>query len=101
MTVSADYSEDGKSLTIHINNRFDFNVHKDFRDAYERVADRNIEFIVDMAGTDYMDSSALGMLLLLREFAGGDKANVRIINCNSDLQSILSISNFQHLFKIS
>ena len=40
------------------------------------------------------------MLLLLRDYAGGDSAQILIVNCNPDVRKILSISNFEQLFKI-
>ena len=58
------------------------------------------EFTVDMRDATYLDSSALGMLLLLRDHAGGDAAEVRIVNCNPDVRKILTISNFEQLFEI-
>ena len=54
-----------------------------------------------MKDTTYMDSSALGMLLLLRDHAGGDTAEVQVVNSNSDVRKILGISNFDKLFDIS
>ncbi len=56
---------------------------------------------MDLQETTYLDSSALGMLLLLRDHAGGDKANIEIRNCSPDVKKILSISNFEQLFEIS
>ncbi len=53
-----------------------------------------------MRDATYLDSSALGMLLLLRDHAGGDAAEVRIVNCNPDVRKILTISNFEQLFEI-
>jgi anti-anti-sigma factor len=53
-----------------------------------------------MKDTTYLDSSALGMLLLLRDHAGGDTANIKIVNCNPDVKKILTISNFEQLFSI-
>ena len=53
-----------------------------------------------MKETTYLDSSALGMLLLLRDHAGGDQAEVEIVNCSPDVKKILTISNFDQLFKI-
>ena len=44
--------------------------------------------------------AALGMLLLLRDHAGGDHAQIRLLNCNSDVRKILAISNFEQLFQI-
>jgi anti-anti-sigma factor len=98
MSVSAITS--GNELLVNIEGRFDFSAHQEFRDAYEK-ADANVnKYVVDMEKASYLDSSALGMLLLLRDHAGGDNANVHITNCNQDVRKILTISNFEQLFKI-
>ena len=97
MAISVTNSENG--LTITIDGRFDFSSHKEFRDAYRDV-DPGANYVVDMSKTDYMDSSALGMLLLLREYAGADKAKISITGCSPDIRKILTISNFQKLFNI-
>ncbi|MCY1445193.1 STAS-domain containing protein [compost metagenome] len=57
--------------------------------------------MVDLKGATYLDSSALGMLLLLRDHAGGEQAQISLIHCNPDVRKILSISNFEQLFSIS
>jgi anti-anti-sigma regulatory factor len=40
------------------------------------------------------------MLLLLRDFAGGDSANIEFVNCRPEVKNIFEISNFQKLFTI-
>ena len=100
MAIWSSQCPDGKELTIKIQGRFDFSAHQEFRDAYEKAADAPAEFVVDMKETTYLDSSALGMLLLLRDHAGGDTANINIVNCNPDVKKILTISNFEQLFGI-
>ena len=72
MAISTQLSADGQELTIAIQGRFDFGAHQAFRDAYERVDGTPKRYQVDLQGTTYLDSSALGMLLLLRDHAGGD-----------------------------
>ena len=76
MAVETDFSQDGKKLTIKITGRFDFGKHQEFRDAYERVDGTPKRYQVDLQGTTYLDSSALGMLLLLRDHAGGEIAEI-------------------------
>ena len=99
MSITTSKSADGGVLTIRIQGRFDFSSHQEFRDSYEN--NENVkEYLIDMKETTYLDSSALGMLLLLRDFAGGDHANVSSANCNSDVKKILTISNFEQLFAI-
>ncbi|MBV1915329.1 MAG: STAS domain-containing protein [Pseudomonadales bacterium] len=98
--INARSSNDGKELVIDIDGRFDFSVHQQFRDAYEY--EKGVErFCLDMKKTTYLDSAALGMLLLIRDFGGGEKAMIRIINCNEDVKNILTVSSFDQLFSIS
>ncbi|PAV27376.1 anti-anti-sigma factor [Tamilnaduibacter salinus] len=100
MAIQTQLSDDGQTLTIRIDGRFDFSTHQSFRDAYEKGDQDVREYVIDMSGTRYLDSSALGMLLLLRDYAGGEDSRVRIRNCNSDVKRILTISNFEQLFTI-
>jgi len=99
MAISGSVSDGGKSVLITIDGRFDFNAHHDFRNVY-RNEEAGSAYTIDMSKTDYIDSSALGMLLLLREHAGNESANITISGCNDDIKKILSISNFEKLFKI-
>ena len=100
MTISRQISEDNNELIINVEGRFDFSAHQDFRSAYEDLESSPERYAVNMSNTTYLDSSALGMLLLLRDHAGGDNATIRITNCNDDVRKILVISNFGRLFSI-
>lgn len=100
MSISAKLVDTENELVINVAGRFDFSAHQDFRSAYESLENKPASYAVDMAQTTYLDSSALGMLLLLRDHAGGDHASIRLINCNDDVRKILVISNFGRLFTI-
>ncbi len=100
MSVSANMDSQLQKLTIAIEGRFDFSAHQDFRESYEKTDGEPDEYRVDMKETTYLDSSALGMLLLLRDHAGGEGSNIKIVNCNPDVKRILTISNFEQLFAI-
>jgi anti-anti-sigma factor len=99
MSVTSSRSDDGNSLVIRISGKFDFSVHSEFRAAYknEKVSG---EFLVDLGQTDYLDSSALGMLLLLKEYAESLSSSVRIINAGAEIKEIMIIASFDKLFKI-
>ncbi|PCJ49991.1 MAG: anti-anti-sigma factor [Gammaproteobacteria bacterium] len=99
MSITTNSGSDGQ-LVIKILGRFDFSVHQDFKNAYESSESKNNKFEVNLSGTSYLDSSALGMLLLLRDYAGGDSSSISITNASADIKKILTISNFQQLFKI-
>lgn len=100
MGLSVEALPDGKVVTVAIDGRFDFTLYRAFRDAYQPYTESGTSYVLDFAKADYMDSSALGMLLQLREHAGGEHANIRIINCRPFLAKILKIANFQRLFAI-
>ncbi|TWI53920.1 anti-anti-sigma factor [Pseudomonas duriflava] len=100
MGIIALPSADGKELTLRIEGRFDFSTHQAFRRAYEETVSTPERYIVDLAQTTYVDSAALGMLLLLRDHAGGDQANVRLINCGAALREIFEFAQFNVLFTL-
>jgi anti-anti-sigma factor len=100
MGVQSSIANNGKELTIKVFGRFDFSAHQEFRDTYESISSAVTDYVVDLGNTSYLDSSALGMLLLLRDHAGGDSASIKIIKCNEDVRKILTISNFEQLFTI-
>ncbi|TPW11745.1 MAG: antisigma-factor antagonist STAS domain-containing protein [Halothiobacillaceae bacterium] len=102
MSVTTQVSGDGATVTIYIQGRFDFGIHQAFRAAYEQAAVNvaHPAFIVDLSATEYMDSSALGMLLLLREHAGSDRNRVAITHCSAVIREILDIANFDKLFTV-
>lgn len=100
MGLSAEASPDHKVVTVTIEGRFDFTLYRVFREAYRPYKESGTTYVLDLAKADYMDSSALGMLLQLREHAGGDAAMIRIINCRPFLAKVLKIANFQRLFTI-
>lgn len=100
MAITSTLSSDGSLLTIYIQGRFDFSSHQDFRSSYESLSKPPGRYRVDMQETTYLDSSALGMLLLLRDHAGGDNSRIEIRNCSQDVKKILTISNFEQLFDI-
>ena len=70
MSVNQEVSNDGKKVLINISGRFDYKVSQEFRDTYRQVpGQEGVAYYVNLSDASYMDSSALGMLLLLREHA--------------------------------
>lgn len=95
--------QDNGRAVVKLSGRFDFNSHREFRAAYETLLGRNDlkEFVVDLGGVDYLDSSALGMLLLLRDKVALENKAVSLANCQGNVRQVLDIANFGKLFKIS
>ena len=100
MSINSTASEDGNSITINISGKFDFQLYDEFRAAYVDTRGSGVAYTVDLSGTDYLDSSALGMLLLLREHAGGEASNIEITQASPEVRKILDVANFGKLFKL-
>lgn len=90
----------GDIVTITIVESFDVSLYEQFKEAYLTNLTETSRFIIDLDRATYMDSSALGMLLLLREKTSGDKSRVKLINVSQNVFSILKIAQFQQLFDI-
>lgn len=87
-------------LRINVSGRFDFSMHQDFRKVSEQDAVGVKSIIIDLGRTEYVDSSALGMLLVLRDKVGDHQAAIRIVNARPDVKKILQIANFDKLFTL-
>lgn len=101
--MQANVTKDGGTAIIKLSGRFDFNTHRNFRSAYAPLVDDSTirEVKVDFDGVDYLDSSALGMLLMLRDKMNGASKQVSLGNAKGSVKQVLDIANFSKLFKIA
>lgn len=101
--MQATISKDSLRAILKLNGRFDFNTHRDFRAAYEpMLGDPDVKSLsVDFSGVDYLDSSALGMLLMLRDKMGGVNKDVSLVGVQGNVKQVLDIANFGKLFRIA
>ena len=98
--IETEVAKDGKTVVVKIRGRFDFSVHREFRASYKDHVSPNVEFRVDLSAAEYMDSSALGMLLLVKEHAESRQGRVLLERPSPAIREILTIANFDQLFKI-
>jgi anti-anti-sigma factor len=96
-------SKSGNHAVLALTGRFDFNVHREFKEFYmPLLSDAAITSIeINLAGVDYLDSSALGMLLMLRERAQSANKQLSLSRPNNTVMQILDIANFKKLFTIA
>ena len=92
---------DGRAV-VSLRGRFDFSAHREFRGSCNASLDaQNVrELELDMGAVEYLDSSALGMLLLLKEHADAVCKPVKLSNCRGAVKEVLDIANFAKLFTI-
>ena len=100
--MQANVETEQDQVRIRLNGRFDFSAHRTFWDSFAPSLDnkevREVE--IDLGSVDYLDSSALGMLLMLREKAQAANKTVALANCRGSVRQVLDIANFAKLFSI-
>ena len=86
--------------TITVTGRFVFDLHREFKDSYQQALDRPQTSLiqVDLSGVEYLDSSALGMLLLMKERVLPAGKKVALKDPSPLVLRILETANFHKLF---
>lgn len=101
MSLHRQYSNDGKQLIITIKGKFDFSLVQEFRQAYAEINEQQPTVVIDLRETEYLDSSALGMLLNMRKSLGDRVKEIQLVNCRPEIRRILDISRFDKMFVIA
>jgi len=95
-----DVTQQEGSLIITIPARFDSHIIDRFRDTYSNIpSDSDLLYVIDLSQTDYIDSSALGMLLNFKHHVQASDGIICIKNCKPKLKHIFEMSSFTSMFK--
>ncbi len=92
-----------ESVLLHINGRFNFEMHTGFRQAIHDIflaVGEKKSVVIDMRKTEHIDSSGLGMLLLLHHEARARGVSVVIGAVQPHVRRVLETANFPRLFKM-
>lgn len=100
MPISSTVSSDKKRVMISVTERFDYSLHQPFRDAYRQISNAGMIYSLDLSRANYMDSSALGMILLLKEHAEKHGGSVIISKPHPSVEKVLKIANFDRFVTI-
>lgn len=100
MTINVQIHD--RSACIALSGRFVFEVHRDFKDAYLPLLNNDAlrEIEIEMGKLEYLDSSALGMLMLLYERSKDAGKSVSLANVSGYVAEVLETANFHIIFDI-
>ena len=87
-------------VMVTIEGKFDFSCHAAFRRSFTE-APKGASFVVDLGRVTYMDSAALGMLLLLRDKAASAPMRVELRNSRGQPREVLNIADFGRIFRLT
>ena len=99
MSLTVHHDPDLDCVTLQLGERFDFTVHRAFHDAClgGRAAR---SYVIDLGEVSSMDSSALGMLLLLRDKAHALRKTVRLTARAGVVCDVLGVAQFGKTFTL-
>jgi HptB-dependent secretion and biofilm anti anti-sigma factor len=64
------------------------------------IENRSISVELDFKKTIFIDSSALGLLLVFKKYLNGKSGEIEIINASEYVKGVLRTANFDRLFKV-
>ncbi|MEX0837018.1 MAG: STAS domain-containing protein [Gemmatimonadota bacterium] len=67
----------------------------------ERLEGGDRKFVIDFAGTGYIDSSGLGVLVSLSKKIREQGGELRLSNLNEDLRTLFELTKLDTLFRIA
>lgn len=98
MDITIETVED--KTTLHLAGRFDTQNSLALRNTAKPLlaAPEISALILDLRQVNFIDSSGLGLLLLLREQAMAAGKSIILANCSPEVMKVLSITQFHRLF---
>ncbi|MEO5378638.1 MAG: STAS domain-containing protein [Magnetococcus sp. DMHC-6] len=104
ITVSKSHN----TITIKLPERFDYQSRNEFVNSY-KTSPANTIFIIDFSDVLFLDSSALGLLLLFRDVVSKKQGNeneshkienIIFMNCQPKILRLFQMSQFTEIFNI-
>lgn len=92
---------DGVAM-LRLRGRFDFSQYSTFKEEQTRVLDNDSirKIVLDFSGLEYLDSAALGILLVLLDRAKEKNQPVIIQRATGVVREILDVAHFERMFVI-
>ena len=87
--------------SITLPSRFDYSYHQEFSAAYQAILGKTgvSTVILDFAAVEYLDSAALGMMLLLQRRFSPLSISVKVRSARGTAGEILTMANMQNIFE--
>ena len=102
MSITKSKSDDRKSVFINIKGRFDYQNTKEFCESCsDEGSQAGITYFINLSEVSFIDSSALSILLLLRDYAKNRKGKVILDRPGEQMYQMLKVANFEKVLTIN
>lgn len=99
MAASVKSIVSGDTTTLVISGDFKFDIYSEFRNAVEKIA-ADSRLILDLGRVTSMDSSAMGMLLNMKQTLGRRDREIRLVKVPDTILKLLLMARFDRKFDI-
>ena len=91
MNISQD-AVDGV-MVLRLDGRFDFGARKTFKEAVDSVSDEGQPVVLDLEKVTFVDSSALGLLVICHQNLKNKKIPFYLVNPQTYVKQVLDLAN--------
>ncbi|MBF0137437.1 MAG: STAS domain-containing protein [Magnetococcus sp. DMHC-1] len=91
---------DNGVLTIQCPKKLNFEMTQTFRESYQKHLPDINQIVIDMQETEWIESSGIGLLLLLNSHIDPNRIKVSIVNVNPTVEKIFLVSHIHRIFKV-
>lgn len=89
------------TLKVELSGSFTFSDNQEFRELLKRINEKpDQKVIFELSRLEFVDSAALGMLLLLRDASETKGIKIELHNPQGQTKKMFDLSNFSALFSI-
>jgi anti-anti-sigma factor len=101
--MQVSFKMEEATAVIQLSGRFDFTNHRKFKNCCNEALEppELSRIVVSLKEVDYVDSSALGMLLLLRSRAEERLLPVALADIPESIRATFEVANFGMIFEIT
>lgn len=94
-------SKQTNSFLLQLSGNFTFNDNTKFRDLLNVIQESNVQNVtIGLEKLEFIDSAALGMLLLLNDAAKKKNIKITLSGAQGQIKKMLQLSNFDQLFTV-
>ena len=98
MNITQDKAS-GKSI-MHLDGRFDFGSRKTFKEAVDQMAEEGSPVVLDLEKVTFVDSSALGLLVISHQNLKNKKIPLYLVNPQAYVKQVLDLANIGKMIPI-
>jgi len=92
----------GGTLQIRVTGRMTHADHKGFREILGRINEADAQRVVfDLTAVEFLDSSALGMLLIVRDASVQQKRAIVLKGASGQVENLMKIAKLHKYFEIA